>query len=86
MLGHVIPFALIPAGVALVGGIVAAVKAPSPRVRTIIQHFAAGIVAAAAAVELLPDAISKHSPIALAIGYAAGTAAMLVIAKVMERL
>lgn len=39
-------------------------RAPSPRVRTVIQHFAAGIVAAAAAVELLPDAISKHSPLA----------------------
>jgi len=85
MLGHVIPFALIPAGVALVGGIVAAVRSPSPRVRTIIQHFAAGIVAAAAAVELLPDAISKHSPIALAIGFGAGTVALLGIAKVMER-
>jgi len=39
-----------------------------------------------AAVELLPDAISKHSPIALAIGFAVGTAAMLGIAKLMERL
>jgi zinc transporter, ZIP family len=85
LLSHVIPFALIPAGVALFGGIVAAVRSPSPRLRTIIQHFAAGIVAAAAAVELLPDAISKHSPIALAIGFAAGTAAMLGISKVMER-
>jgi len=85
LLGHVIPFALVPAGVALAGGIVAAVRSPSARLRTIIQHFAAGIVAAAAAVELLPDAISKHSPIALAVGFAAGTAAMLGIAKVMER-
>src|SRR5487761_408835 len=34
---------------------------------------------------LLPDAISKHSPIGLVIGFAAGTVAMLGIAKVMER-
>ena len=43
-------------------------------------------MAAAAAVELLPDAISRHSPVALAIGFAVGTAAMLAIAKLMERL
>ncbi len=74
LLGHVLAFALIPAGVALAGAIVAAFRSPSPRIRTMIQHFAAGIVAAAAAVELLPDAISKHSPLALAIGFAVGTA------------
>ena len=39
----------------------------------------------AAAVELLPDAISKHSPLALAIGFAVGTGAMLGLKKVMER-
>ena len=85
-LGHVLAFALIPAGVALVGAIIAAFRSPSPRLRTMIQHFAAGVVAAAAAVELLPDAISKHSPFALAVGFALGTAAMLAIAKLMERL
>lgn len=85
-LNHVLAFALIPAGVALAGAILAAFRTPSPRLRTIIQHFAAGVVAAAAAVELLPDAVSKHSPLALAIGFALGTAAMLAIAKLMERL
>jgi len=85
-LSHVLAFALIPAGVALAGAIFAAFRTPSPRLRTVIQHFAAGVVAAAAAVELLPDAISKHSPFALAIGFALGTAAMLGIAKLMERL
>lgn len=85
-LGHVLTFALIPAGVALVGAIFAAFRPPSPRLRTVIQHFAAGVVAAAAAVELLPDAISKHSPLALALGFVLGTAAMLGIAKFMERL
>lgn len=84
-LTHVLLFALIPAGVAVVGGVIAAIKPPSPRLRTMIQHFAAGVVAAAAAAELLPDAISKHSPLALAVGFALGTAAMLGIGKVMER-
>jgi len=86
LLGHVLAFALIPAGVALAGAIVAAFRSPSPRIRSMIQHFAAGIVAAAAAAELLPIAISKHSPLALAIGFAVGTAAMVGIAKLMERL
>jgi len=77
--------ASVPALVAVVGAAVAAFRVPSPRIRTVIQHFAAGVVAAAAAVELLPEAISKHSPLALAIGFAAGTAAMLGISKIMER-
>ncbi len=84
-LGHVLVFALIPAGVAVVGGVIAAIRPPSPRLRTMIQHFAAGVVAAAAATELLPEAISKHSPLALAVGFAFGTAAMLGIGKLMER-
>ena len=42
-------------------------------------------MAAAAAFELLPDAISKHSPLALAIGFALGTGTMLGLKKVMER-
>ena len=84
-LGSIFLIAAVPALVAVGGAAVAAFRAPSPRIRSVIQHFAAGVVAAAAAVELLPDAISKHSPLALAIGFAAGTAAMLGISKVMER-
>ncbi|MEE1654120.1 hypothetical protein [Brachymonas sp. J145] len=49
------PFLLmaIPAVVALVGGLLAAVWSPGHQPRSMIQHFAAGVVLAALAVELL---------------------------------
>ena len=78
-MGHVLAFALIPAAVALVGAVIAAFRSPSPRLRTMIQHFAAGVVAAAAVVELLPEAISKHSPLAIAITTAMFFAGFLVL-------
>jgi ZIP family zinc transporter len=53
-LASALSFAVIPAGVALVGAVIAAFKSPSPRIRTYVEHFAAGVVAAVAAAELLP--------------------------------
>lgn len=84
-LAQVLGFAVVPAGVAFAGAVAAAIRPPSPRLRTVIQHFAAGVVAAVAAAELLPDAISQHNPLALALGFALGTGAMLAISKVMEQ-
>ena len=77
-------FAAIPAAVALFGALVAAFRIPGPRLRTMIEHFAAGVVAAVAAAELLPEALRGHHVVAMAIGFGAGTAAMLVIAHFAE--
>lgn len=52
----------IPALVALGGGILAAVWSPSHQMRSLIQHFAAGVVLAALAVELLPEIGREHAP------------------------
>jgi ZIP family zinc transporter len=51
-----------PALVALCGGILAAVWTPSHQMRSQIQHFAAGVVLAALAVELLPEIEREHAP------------------------
>lgn len=53
---------LIPALVALFGGILASVWKPSHNTRSLIQHFAAGVVLAALAVELLPEIGREHAP------------------------
>lgn len=53
---------LIPALVALLGGILASVWKPSHNTRSLIQHFAAGVVLAALAVELLPEIGREHAP------------------------
>ncbi len=52
----------IPAVVALGGGIMASVWRPSHQTRSLIQHFAAGVVLAALAVELLPEIGREHAP------------------------
>jgi ZIP family zinc transporter len=52
----------IPALVALIGGILASIWNPSHQTRSLIQHFAAGVVLAALAVELLPEIGREHAP------------------------
>jgi zinc transporter, ZIP family len=52
----------IPAIVALGGGVLASVWKPSYSARSLIQHFAAGVVLAALAVELLPEIEREHAP------------------------
>lgn len=51
-----------PALVALCGGILASVWTPNHQMRSLIQHFAAGVVLAALAVELLPEIEREHAP------------------------
>lgn len=55
-------FMLIPALVALSGGVLAMYWHPSHQMRSLIQHFAAGVVLAALAVELLPEIGREHAP------------------------
>lgn len=52
---------LIPALVAIAGGFLAMVWNPSRQTRSLIQHFAAGVVLAALAVEVLPDIQGEHA-------------------------
>ena len=63
-----------PACIALLGGIMASVWRPSHTTRSLIQHFAAGVVLAALAVELLPEIEREHAPGLVLIGsFAAGS-------------
>ena len=64
----------IPALVALGGGVLAAFWTPSHPTRGLIQHFAAGVVLAALAVELLPEIEREHAPsLVLVACFAAGS-------------
>lgn len=58
----------IPALVALSGGILAALWNPGHQTRSLIQHFAAGVVLAALAVELLPEIQHEHAPGVILVG------------------
>ncbi len=70
-------FALLPVATMIVGGAVAAWRAPNAKWRSAILHFAAGVVFSVVAVELLPDVVSRHKPLEVAIGFALGVAVPL---------
>jgi zinc transporter, ZIP family len=68
-------FSLIPVAAAGVSGLVAAIRPPGRRVTSGIQHFAAGVVFAAAAIELLPGVLRQEPWVAI-VGFAAGIVVM----------
>ncbi len=77
----------VPAAVALAGGVLAALWHPSRAARSQIQHFAAGVVLAALAVELLPEIEREHAPgLVLAGAFALGAAAMFGLKLASERM
>jgi ZIP family zinc transporter len=77
----------VPAAVALAGGVLAALWHPSHRARSLIQHFAAGVVLAALAVELLPEIEREHAPAQVLAGaFAVGALAMFGLKLLTARL
>lgn len=77
----------IPAGVVLSGGVLAALWKPSHQMRSLIQHFAAGVILAALAVELLPDIAKEHATKGVVLGaFAAGTLVMYMLKLWTDRL
>ena len=77
----------IPAVVAVSGGALAAMWKPSHGVRSLIQHFAAGVILAALAVELLPDIGKEHATKEVVLGaFAAGSLFMYALKLWTERL
>jgi ZIP family zinc transporter len=78
-------YTLIPAGAAIIGAAVAVNARPGPTIVSAIQHFAAGVVFAAAAGEILPDVMHRGSPLATVIGGAIGIAVMLLVKQIETR-
>lgn len=68
-----------PIAATVIGAGAAAVRRPGPKVTSAVQHFAAGVVFAAVAGEVLPDLRSQHSLEPLVAGFVAGVAVLLVI-------
>lgn len=79
MSGSLLLFTLIPVAAALLAAIVAVNLKPGPLLVSAIQHFAAGVVFAAAASEILPTLIHSGSLAATLLGGAAGVGLMLAV-------
>jgi ZIP family zinc transporter len=77
---------LVPLAAALLGGIVTAYRPPSEQIRSVIQHFAAGIIFSAAAVELLPNIIHANAILPTMIGFVLGILAMIALQYVEVRI
>ena len=75
-LGPVLLYVLFPIAATIGGAIIATIRAPGIQLRSAIQHFAAGVVFAAVAGELLPDAMRAHAPVPVAVGFCLGVLVM----------
>ncbi len=82
----VLGYALIPAIAVIFGGIIAAFRAPGPGIQGYIQHFAAGVVFAAVAGEVLPEIMRERTPLPVLIGFTFGVVAMLSVKWFAERM
>ena len=54
-------------------------RSPGEKTRITVQHFAAGVVFAAVAIELLPELVTNMQLLPLIIGFLSGVALMLVV-------
>ena len=84
LLQKIIFFSLIPVLTMIVGGLIAIVRRPNGSVRSLILHFAAGVVFSVVAVEILPDVVKGHAPIQAIIGFSAGFVLMVGIRHFLE--
>lgn len=79
-------YTLIPVVAVLIGAIAAVWRKPGPSFTSAIQHLAAGVVFAAAAVEILPQIMHTGSVPATFVGGALGVAVMLSLKSLGSRL
>lgn len=77
MTGEQLLCILIPPALLVASGVLALRRTPSSRVRSGLLHFAAGVVFAVTAVEIIPDLMREHQPLETVIGFALGVLAML---------
>ena len=78
-------YTLVPVAAVFLGAVIAVLHKPGPTTVSAIQHLAAGVVFAAAAVEILPQIMHTGSVPATFIGGTVGLALMLSIKTLEDR-
>ena len=76
-------YAALPALLTIAAGTYSLLRKPGDQLTSMVQHFAAGLVFAVVAVELLPDIIHEHVS-GVMFSFALGVAAMLGLKKLSE--
>lgn len=82
---NVLLYSLIPLAALGFGGVLAVMWPPGRRATARIQHFAAGVIFCAVAVELLPP-VHSQAPLETIIGFALGIAVVLAIRSVSRKI
>lgn len=77
--GQIVPYVLLATGAGIAGGVLAFFWAPGVHARSAIQHFAAGVVIAAVASDLIPEVQTIGTPAGILGGFAAGGAVMIAL-------
>ena len=79
-------WSLLPIAATLCGIVVAVSRPPGPRVRSALQHLAAGIVVAAVAVEIVPEMLAGGHVLFVASGFTLGVGLMFGVRIAIEAL
>lgn len=85
-LAQLLGVAAAPAFATFCGAAVALYRTPGEEARSVFQHFAAGVVLAVVAGELLPEITKEHRPFGVLIGFVTGVGLMLAVKAWSERL
>ena len=80
----IILFSLIPVFTMVIGGLVAIIRQPNSNVRSLILHFAAGVVFSVVVVEILPNVVKGYAPMQAIIGFTLGFLLMVGIRHFLE--
>jgi ZIP family zinc transporter len=73
----ILPLIMMATGAGILGGIIASFWIPDIHARSAVQHFAAGLVIAAVASELIPEVEKTGTPLGILSGFAAGGLVMI---------
>lgn len=74
---QILPYVLAASGAGIIAGLLPLIWAPRVHARSAIQHFAAGVVIAAVASDLIPEVEKIGRPAGILLGFAAGGAFMV---------
>lgn len=87
LLGQVFLYMLTPVAATMAGGVLAAYRPPKDKIRSYVQHFAAGVLLAAVAGEILPEVVgAEDAALATITGLVLGVVLMLGVRTVSGRL
>jgi zinc transporter, ZIP family len=82
-LHQVLPYILGACGAGFIGGILAFFWSPGIHARSAVQHFAAGVVIAAVATDLIPEIEGIGKPLGIIIGFIAGGLLMIFMKSIV---